>query len=160
MAFFGFRSEVRGFFQEHPLHFAAFLSLLAARIPVHEFIHALAYFKGVSSPRLISDHEHDAIPFAECPALRLPSPARTPDADCIQRAQGSKDRDTVRLSSKHVPDIAAPFPASHAPPQMPAICPLKLRSPFLAGMAIANLSLATGWIAAEEDGHVFAFQFQ
>ena len=49
----GSRSEVRGFFLEHPLHFVAFLSVLLALIPVHELIHALAYLKGVRSSRLM-----------------------------------------------------------------------------------------------------------
>lgn len=49
----GSRSEVRGFFLGHPLHFVAFLAVLLALIPAHELIHALAYLKGVRSSRLI-----------------------------------------------------------------------------------------------------------
>ena len=47
------RSEIRGFLLGNPLYFVAFLILLVALIPVHEFIHALAYLKGLRSPRLM-----------------------------------------------------------------------------------------------------------
>ena len=47
------RSEIRGFLLGNPLYFVAFLILLVALIPVHEFIHTLAYLKGLRSPRLM-----------------------------------------------------------------------------------------------------------
>lgn len=49
----GSHSEVRAFLRSSPLHLAEFLVLLAVLVPVHEFIHAVAYLKGMRSPRLI-----------------------------------------------------------------------------------------------------------
>ena len=49
----GSHSEVRAFLRGSPLHLAEFLVLLAVLVPVHEFIHAMAYLKGMRSPHLI-----------------------------------------------------------------------------------------------------------
>ena len=49
----GPRSEVCGFLRSQPLHIAEIVLLLAVLVPVHELIHAAAYFKGLRSPRLI-----------------------------------------------------------------------------------------------------------
>jgi len=47
------RPEIRAFFADHPVALVGFLLVLVAVVPVHEAIHALAYFQGVRSPNLI-----------------------------------------------------------------------------------------------------------
>ena len=47
------QSEVCGFLRGQPRHIAELLLLLAVLVLAHEFIHAVAYFKGLRSPRLI-----------------------------------------------------------------------------------------------------------
>jgi hypothetical protein len=48
------RNEVRTLFADHPAALVGFVLALVAMVPVHEAIHALAYFKDVRSPNLIA----------------------------------------------------------------------------------------------------------
>jgi len=47
------RSEIRALLRAEPQLLMVVLGLMVLLIPLHEFIHALAYFKGLRSPRLI-----------------------------------------------------------------------------------------------------------
>jgi hypothetical protein len=46
------KDEVRGFLKAEPMLCSAYLLALILMVPVHEFIHALAYGRGIGSPHL------------------------------------------------------------------------------------------------------------
>src|SRR5438105_1355164 len=48
------RPELRTLFAAHPATLVGFVAALVAMVPVHEAIHALAYFQDLRSPNLIA----------------------------------------------------------------------------------------------------------